>query len=306
MHSVSNYTLSDPKQWLKSRGTDEMLWHIKGNGHIKIIDKVIPFLDACSVGKMALVCKAWAWELLKVEVSLQVDKPIPVQELPPDIQESIISFISGSTKLTKKIGRATPQSFTPPHFLDRLNSAHQLTEELYFIYQVSLLSKECHAALAEQRKQLSTRIVELITEIQDAQGRDRGAQCLRDCIDTGCYLKALRVFFFYKPQALMNYATDPARHDGYERTILHSAVSPNAWYISVPFVSFILEMDQKHHLDLMFHRESNGSTPLKKTDLFGQLIYIRDKPVFIGWKKAYLLLLDYSKRIAQQNPSLPQ
>ena len=270
MQPSSTYSFSEPQCWINPIIQNDADVRGDQGSSIVIIDKTTPYLDTQSFVRLGTVCKT-IWENQKSNIrDRKKHRPFSprIQGLPDDLKAHVIAF-SYSPSILKKglqLHRSREQYLNTAFVTDeqrgQLDEAHQLTEKLYGLLEYSLISKKVYKGLTEQRNILSQRIVEIVTAIQDG---DRGTKCLRECVDQGAYLKVFRVFFFYKPNALFNYATDERRNEGYNKTILHNAACPNNWRISVPFVAFIVEMDIKHQLGVTRHKNCYQETPLEST-----------------------------------------
>jgi hypothetical protein len=188
----------------------------------------------------------------------------------PDIEKKIsretwneIAFLA-RTEIEKKIPTVT-YGLTPDcplwvtkSRIESLDQAHAFVEHFYTVFTLSQVSKAFFKHFEETKKGLIKSVQTIISNLQD---EDSGTKCIRECVDQGCYLKMLRVYFSYKPEALWNHATDPTREEGYKRTILHNASRPNSNRISLDFVSFIIHMDKAHNLGLALHCDAVQKTP---------------------------------------------
>lgn len=152
--------------------------------------------------------------------------------------------------------------FVPDRMLPVLDRAHVLTERLYALLPLSVVSKAFRGESENARKELKERIVVEITLIHEG---NRGSKTLRELVDAGGYHRALRVYFFVKPQALHNFVSDKTRQEGFTRNILHNAAAPDYGHsrISEPFVAFVLAMDLQHNLGLSKQQDCYQRTPLE-------------------------------------------
>ncbi len=150
----------------------------------------------------------------------------------------------------------------PDAMLPVLDRTHALTERLYALLPLSVVSKAFKGESENARKELRERIVVEITLIHEGS---RGSKVLRHLVDAGGYLRALRVYFFVKPQALHNFVSDKKQQEGFTRNILHNAAAPDYGYgrLSEPFVAFVLATDLQHNLGLSKQQDSNQRTPLE-------------------------------------------
>ncbi|MBI2743738.1 MAG: hypothetical protein HYX48_07475 [Chlamydiales bacterium] len=257
---------------------------------VYLFDRVSLFLDHHSMLKVAQVCTTWRTR----DAVKDARSGILISKTPQDVQSQILSFVDfGSMPLSKRLAKYNKylDQFVTPAHVTRLDEAHALTERLYPLNNISLLGKFSYQELKQRREDFFKRLVEIIAPIQEEL---RGARCFRELVDSGCYLKVLRVFFFHRPQVLLNYATDAARADGRKGTILHCAAGPKDLYISIPFVAFVLDMDRTHQLGLSRFCNVDRLTPLEYgrnniRGTYGQRLE--------NWKRAKALLVRHDAEV---------
>lgn len=186
---------------------------------------------------------------------------VSLENVPKVILVKIGSFLS--LNISKELTKKVPWTKYNTEIIGNrriisLDTAHALTEQLYGMLALSKVSKYLNACLKAEQAPIIEKVGKIMSKLQDEQN---GAQAVRYCVDSGCYLKVLRVFFFYKPAALFNYAGDPRRQEAQRSTILHNATLARPMCISTRFVQFILQMDQTYKLGLTNYRDFYGRMP---------------------------------------------
>ncbi|MBA3722327.1 MAG: hypothetical protein H0W88_07990 [Parachlamydiaceae bacterium] len=191
-----------------------------------------------------------------------------LEEIPqPLFRGVILPFAIETIILPKKVPNSVPynEKMLFPHFVERLDKAHQLAIEWYQYGTLASINKQFNKCVQQDQNLIGNKIVELLDPIQEVG--HVGTRAIRDCVDCGWYLMALKIYFICKPQNLHNKASDPTYHEGFKRNILHNAISPNySRTISPIFIEFVLIMNKKHSLGLLEQRSTRNGTPLQGYD----------------------------------------
>jgi hypothetical protein len=155
----------------------------------------------------------------------------------------------------------------------KLDEAHVAAEKLYGFCILSCVNRALRKSLAPQKTVLRDRVVELVSQVHDhnsSRFSNGGSSDLRQCVETGNYLFVLKIYFMARPTALRNHVGEKnseghGLENGYGRTILHSAVSPDSGRPSLSFVRFVIQMDARHNLGmhLMIDKHNGGQLPLE-------------------------------------------
>jgi hypothetical protein len=148
---------------------------------------------------------------------------------------------------------------------ERLDKAHELAEKLYLCFNLTCITKN-HSVYASFKPVRDSFVDKIVTIVSSIHEEPRGSLCMKECVDSGWYLTVLRIYFFYKPEALKNYASDLQMAEPFQSTILHCAVNPAKAPVSFSFVSFVLSMDKKHHLNLSTYKNCGGKNPFEQLE----------------------------------------
>lgn len=185
------------------------------------------------------------------------------QILPTDCQDEILQFAISLIHCPKKTDRLISIDRGCFHQqIDLLEQAHDKMEHLSGVLLFARLSKSHYELFKPQMVSLR----EEITAVCRGVHRDReGPRFLREIVDTGHYLKVLRIYIQAAPEAIWNEANIKERHEGFGRTLLHNAIAPNcSRTFSKPFAEFLIEIIKKHEmLDILSHKDSRDRTALQ-------------------------------------------
>lgn len=161
----------------------------------------------------------------------------------PILQREINKPAKTVCDYTERVGILTAQH------IESLDRAHALAQNLYVLSTLRKVSKSFYALYQQERTKMGEAIVSLVSPIHN---EEQGPKIMRECVDNGWYLSALKIYFFYCPQALENRASDPMHHDGLQRTILHSAIAPHTMRAySCGFVGRLMNIHQEPKLGLL-------------------------------------------------------
>lgn len=184
--------------------------------------------------------------------------------------------------------------------LERLDKAHDIAEQLCIIFTLSCKTQHLYRGFKTRRNELSEKIVTIVTSVHQEK---EGSRCLRECVDSGWYLTVLRIYFFYKPEALKNHASNPDMAAPFQNTILHHAVWPNAVPVYFPFLSFVLSMDKKHNLQLSTFANIQHQNPLQYVAGRNSIFRTADPERQERFLKVKEMLLEHNPSLSEQ--SLP-
>jgi hypothetical protein len=143
-----------------------------------------------------------------------------------------------------KVGVLTAQ------YIETLDQAHVLAQNLSILSTLRKVSRSFYALYQHERTKMGQAIVGLVSS-SIHNGR-QGPRIMQECVDKGWYLSALKIYFFYRPQALENRISDSTHDDGLQRIILHSAIDPDISLAYSPsFVDHLMHIHQEPQLGLL-------------------------------------------------------
>lgn len=128
----------------------------------------------------------------------------------------------------------------PPNQQEKLKEAHKVTEVWFAWMHISWINREHRSLAHENMALLGKQVIQLVEEIKG---------CMKSCIDRGWFLDVWKVYHFTKTYIE-------------QRKILHWAVAPEFHTQSKAFISFLLDLNQKHALGLLREKDESGYLPL--------------------------------------------
>lgn len=159
-----------------------------------------------------------------------------------------------STSLKKEVWWKVPRNtlnLERPHPVSPVRSifeeAHKVAELYYALASLSACNRYYRDKLKGRKKELADRIIYLLSSFPKvpgyllkgcfSTGRQGFSDIIHTTIRTGSHHNLLKIYFYYKPQALHSFSE-------YLETPLHQAVADLS-IRSLPFIACILELDKK-------------------------------------------------------------
>ncbi len=195
---------------------------------------------------------------------------VPFPELLPNLPADIDNLISPYHISVSKAASWMPpnSSFVWDVHVVLLEQAHRLVFTFQYYLSFAQLNKAHRDSFnLDKKPKLFEEIKSVFSRLNQVNNGFKVARCIRECVDSGTYLAALKVCFYANPSALENKASDPNQdiNEGFSRNILHNAVAPNNLEISsLSFISSVLLINKSNNLGLLGKKDCYGWLPLHR------------------------------------------